>query len=117
MMTRESGASMAVGWFLTSLAVGAWLPRKGGGLFHIIATSEYPTLWRLFILISGVALVICSYGAQRNLRAASDVLGIVCWFVLAMVFVNSELWGAALQSCVGILILFDCLFRLWRGTR
>lgn len=117
MRTRESGASMAVGWFLTSLAIGSWLPRTGRGLFYIIATSENPNLWRLFILISGMGLVICSYGAQRKLRAYADVLAIFCWASLAIVFLDAQLWGAALQAGMAILILFECLFRLRRGTR
>ena len=114
MNSRESGSSCAVGWFLLALAIGSWLPRKGAGLYHVIATSDYPDLWRATILASGAALVIASYGAHPRVRALSDVLGIACWFWLATAFISADLWGATLQACVAICILNNCLFQLWR---
>lgn len=113
--SRHAGIVFAVGWFLVALGAGAMIPRLGRGLFNLINDSPCPACLKISFLFSGAWLIVSSFSAVPWIRISAALLGLICWLLLAFMFVHGELWGAAIQAFVAITLLNGCFFHAMRS--
>lgn len=68
----------------------------------------------IFLIAAGAAQIIASLMLWRNIRMIGLLGSIVVWLALALLFVNSRLWGASLQALVVICFANKILWELQR---
>lgn len=111
--SRESGIELAVGCFLLALGVGLLIPRPGVGLYSLLRSDGFAGWWSAALMSTGLVLGVSSNFRAPRIRLAAVAAGMVCWVALALRFGQAQLWGAMLQSLVGMFLMNACGFRLF----
>ena len=112
--SRESAIERLLGWLTIALGIGMLIPRPGLGLYSILQASGDRILWSAAMNFFGVALIVASYFPTRVVRVALLFGSMLFWSMLALRFIDANLWGATLQAFVVILFSNSVAWRLWR---
>lgn len=112
--SRESGIEFAVGLFLLCLGIGLLIPRPGTGLYSLVRDLGYTHSVSAILSFTAIGLMSCSFMCSPKPRLFFVAMGMLCWTLLAVKFVEARLWGAAMQSLSGMALLNACAFRLVR---
>jgi hypothetical protein len=110
--SRESGCEFAAGCFLIALGIGLLIPRPGTGLYSLLHSDGYAWAWSTALLTCGGGLMAASHLRQPVLRLVIVILAMFCWIALAARFGEAQLWGAMIQSLMGVFLMNACAFRL-----